>query len=350
MVSVTNRSGMTARCESANQEASVKFGSKHLAAFYYQLGTLVQAGLPIQSALVTAQKTAPRPMRPTVATLAGVVNAGAPLHEAMERLERRFEALDRHCINMTERSGALDVGLLSLSKYYESLAVARRRIVDGMLYPGFLVAAAVFIPRFPALFLEQITVAQYLWQTAGLLARLALVGWMVSRLVRWALQTPGLNLAVDRVLRAVPVFGRLRYDYALSQWVSAIRLMLSAGIGIVPALESASRANPSPLIAAAYKKIGPLIGSQLDVSEALARTGEFPDHLVQMWATGEKSGRMDETLGRLATFYEERWQRSLDLVATWLPRIVYLVVVLLVAVQIVSGYVAYFNRYDELLR
>ncbi len=328
----------------------MKFSSKNLALFYYQLGTLVQAGLPIQSALATSQKTAPRPMRPTVAALAEAVNAGAPLHEAMERLGGRFEPLDRHCIQMTERSGALDAGLFSLSDYYERMADARRRIVTGSLYPAFLVAAAVFIPRFPALFLGQITLAQYLWQTAGLLARWALVAWMVWWLIRRSLKAPGLNLTMDRVLRAVPVLGRLRYDYALSQWVSAIRLMLSAGIGILPALEAASRANPSPLIAAGYKKVAPLIGSQLDVSEALARAGEFPDYLVQMWATGEKSGRMDDALGRVAKFYEERWRRSLDLVVTWLPRAVYLLVALLIAWQIISGYMSYFSRYDELLR
>jgi type II secretory pathway component PulF len=47
----------------------------------------------------------------------------------------------------------------------------------------------------------------------------------------------------------VPVLGRLRFDYALSQWVSSIRLMLRAGIGVVPALEYASRMADSPLIA-----------------------------------------------------------------------------------------------------
>ena len=102
------------------------FSSKNLALFYYQLGTLVQAGLPIQNATVVAQKTAPRRMRRTVTALSKFVNEGAPLHEAMERCGSRFADLDRHSISMTECSGALDVGLLSLSKYYESRASARR--------------------------------------------------------------------------------------------------------------------------------------------------------------------------------------------------------------------------------
>ena len=328
----------------------MKFSSKDLAAFYYQLGTLVQASLPIQSALASAQKTAPRPLRSTVATLSAAINAGTPLHEAMEQCGQRFAPLDRHCVAMTERSGALDVGLLSLSRYYENLAAARRKLIAGSAYPVFLVTAAVFIAPVPELVLGKISLPGYLWQTAGSLAQLAVFGWIVVLLMRWMFTVPGLNVTMDRLLRVVPVFGRLRFDYALSQWVSSIRLMLTAGIGIVPALEYASRTASSPLIAAAYEKAAPLIGGQLEVSQALAMTGEFPDHLIQFWATGEQSGRMDEMLERLAKFYEERWRQSLDQVVTWLPRIAYLLVALFIASQIISQYAAYLGTYDSLLQ
>jgi type II secretory pathway component PulF len=328
----------------------VKFSPKNLGAFYYQLGTLVQAGLPIQSALASTQKTAPRAMRPTVEELSKIVNTGAPLHEAMEHCGRRFAAVDRYCVGITERSGALDAGLLSLSNYYDSLSEARRKLIVGSLYPAFLLTAAVFVIPLPTLVIGKMTVAGYLWQTAGLLARLAAGGWIVWQLLRLSFALPGLNVVIDRVVRALPVLGRLRFDYALSQWLGSIRLMLAAGIGVLQALEYASASSPSPLIAAAYKKATPLIGSELDVSQALAMTGEFPDDLIQLWATGEKSGRMDEMLERLAKLYEERWRNSLELTITWLPRITYFLVMLFVAWQIVSLYTAYLNTYDNLLQ
>ena len=328
----------------------MKFSSKNLAAFYYQLGTLVQAGIPIQNALASAQKTAPRRMRSTVAVLAQIVEGRAPLSEAMERCSRRFAKLDRHCVDMTERSGALDAGLLSLSKYYDRMTEARRKLINGSLYPIFLVTAATFVVAVPELVLGKITLASYLRQTVGSLACLVIMIWIAIRVVRWMFTVPGLNVTLDRILRAVPVLGRLRFDYALSQWVTSIRLMLTAGIGIVPALENASRSSSSPLIAAAYAKAAPLIGGHLEVSQALAMTGEFPDHLIQFWATGEQSGRMDEMLERLAKFYDERWNQSLDLAVTWLPRIAYLLAVLFMALQIISGYATYINTYNDLLQ
>jgi type IV pilus assembly protein PilC len=293
-------------------------------------------------------------MRSTVTVLSASVNNGAPLHEAMDQCGRNFEALDRHSISMTEQSGALDVGLLSLSKYYESRAAARSKLIVGSMYPALILTAAVFIVRFPALFLSSMggqsyTMLNYLWDTAGLLARLALIGWGASFLFRWSLTVPGLNVAIERLLLAVPVFGRLRFNYALSQWLSSIRLMLAAGIGIVPALKSASNMAHSPLIAEGYEKAAPQISSGLDVSQALAATGVFPDDMIQFWATGEKSGRMDEMLDRLAKLYEERWRRSLDQTVTWLPRIAYGLVVAFMIFHIFKAFDTYLNSYSTLL-
>jgi type II secretory pathway component PulF len=333
----------------------VKFSSKNLAAFYYQLGTLVQAGVPIQNALTSSRKTAPRAMRSTVAVLSDSVNQGMPVHEAMERCGQRFALLDKHALDMSGRSGALDVGFLSLSKYYESRAAARNKLISGSMYPALLLIVAVFGSHFTAFFLgaagdKPYTVLDYLRDTVGVLVLLVLIGGGAMWLLRWSLKAPGLNVAVDRLIRAVPVLGRLRFDYALSRWVSSIRLMLRAGIGVVPALEYASRMADSPLIEYGYKKAAPLIGSQLQVSQALATTDVFPDHLIQFWATGEQSGRLDEMLDRLEVFYEDRWRRSLDQTVIWLPRIAYVIIAAYVAYTIISMYSSYFHQYDELLK
>jgi type IV pilus assembly protein PilC len=327
----------------------MRFSSKNLSAFYFQLGALVQAGLPIQSALASLRNTAPRSMRSTVAVLVNAVNAGMPPSEAMEQCGKAFAALDRHSISMTERSGALDIGLLSLSKYYEARAAARNKLIAGSLYPAFVFVAGVFIPPLPGLILGKTTMAGYLWHTAGLIVGLVAIAWLISLLARWLFTVPGLSVVLDRLLRAVPVFGRLRFDYALSQWISSVRLMMVAGIGVVDALDYASRTVPSPLIADAHHRAAPQIRSGLEVSQALEDTGVFPDHFIQYWRTGEQSGRMDEMLDRLASFYEDRWRRSLDHVVTWLPRIAYGFVAAYMIWQIFTLATAYFNTYNQFL-
>jgi len=333
----------------------VRFSSKSLAAFYYQLGTLVQAGVPIRSALSTMQKSGPRAMRAVAVRLSEAVNEGRPLSEGMDRCGKCFAPLDRHAVDLSAQGGALDVGLLSLSKYYESRASARNKLIAGSLYPAVLLVVAVFGSHFPAFFLgasagKPYTMLVYLRDTVGLLAILALIGVGAVWLLRSCLRTPGLNVTVDRLLRAVPVLGRLRFDYALSQWLLTIRLMLRAGIGVVPALEYASRTANSPSIAYGYEKAAPRITGGLQVSQALALTGVFPEDLIDFWATGEQSGHLDEMLDRLATHYEDRWRRNLDQTVTWLPRIAYVFVAAYVVYQIFTMYTAYFSQYNDLLK
>jgi type II secretory pathway component PulF len=333
----------------------VKFSAKTLAEFYYQLGTMVQAGVPIKNALESLRRTAPRPMRKCVSTLAMALESGEPLQQAIARFPRQFAAVDRQTLAVGEQSGALDIGLLALSQYHDARAKARSRIVSASMLPALLLTAAVFISRLPQLVLgalgqTQYSVLDYLIDTVGFLGLLVAVGLALRWLAQRLLRTPGVNVTVDHVLRAVPLFGRLRFDYALSQWLSSIRLMLNAGFAIFEALDYASETSPSPLIAHAYQKARPLIHSQMDVSAALQSTHAFPDQLIQFWATGEQSGRMDEMLDRLARLYEERWRRSLDQLATWLPRIAYALVSLYIIFQIFKLMMPIIDMYQQLLQ
>ncbi len=333
----------------------MKFPAKTLAEFYFQLGTMVQAGVPIRNALNSLRRTAPRAIRRHVATLADVVDHGVPLHEAIARFSGQFAAVDRQTLAVSEQSGALDVGLLALSQYHDARAKARSRIVSASMFPALLLTAAVFISRFPQLLLgalgqTQYSVFDYLLDTVGSLALFVAAGLVVHWLAQRLLRTPGVNVTVDRALRAVPLFGRLRFDYALSQWLASIRLMLNAGFAIFEALDYANETSPSPLIASAYQKARPLIHSQMDVSTALQSTGVFPDQLIQFWATGEQSGRMDEMLDRLARQYEERWLHSLDQLAAWLPRIAYGLVSLYIIFQIGKLLTPIVGMYQEFLQ
>ncbi len=44
----------------------------------------------------------------------------------------------------------------------------------------------------------------------------------------------------------------------------------------------------------------------ISLSRAMTDTGVFPDMLVQMTATGEETGKLDQMLMRTADFYEQR--------------------------------------------
>ncbi|MBI4025589.1 MAG: type II secretion system F family protein [Verrucomicrobia bacterium] len=330
----------------------MKFASKDLAVFYTQLGTMIQAGVPIQNAMKHA---APRPMRSVAAQLNDMVQRGEPLHAAIASQPKKFRSLDHQALFISERSGALDVGLFSLANYYGKRASAKSKIISASFFPALLLVGAVFISRIPAYILGAVGQGDYsalsfFRDTAGVLA---LLGGGVAGgcwVVRWLFTVPRLNLALDYAVRIIPVVGRFRFDYALSQWLQAIRLMLRAGQGIIEAMDYSTKMTTSPLIARGYALARPHLNSQLNVSQALEATGVFPPMLIQLWATGEQSGRMDEMLDRLVQAYEDQWQRSLAALASWLPRMVYGLVSLYIVSQIFQFAKGYVNTLDQIMK
>lgn len=331
------------------------FSSKKLSVFYTQMGTMIQAGVPIQTALDTMRRTAPSSMKAAVARINEMVGRGEPFHEALAAQPGRFAVLDQYTLKISEQSGALDGGLFSLANYYEKRANARGKIMVGLILPGILLIGAVLVPNLPNLVLgflglKEYSVLNYALDTSRVLLPLLLAPLTVTLLVRALLKAPGVNVVADRVLNAIPIFGRFRSDYALSLWTQSLRMMLKAGFGILEALEFASRFSSSPLLAQAYARMRPMLDRQMTVSQALAVTGLFPPMLIQLWTTGEESGKMDEMLDQLARHFDDQWQRSLALLAIWLPILVYFFVSVYIVIQIFKLMGAYVGTYDNLLR
>ena len=318
----------------ADASPSRGFSHKRLAEFYHQFGTKIEAGVPIQQALGSLGRTAPRAMRPTIAILQGLIQQGESLHEAMAASPDRFAPLDYRMLAVAERSGTMDEGLFALGRFYENKAKARSQIISASIMPAIILALAVFISPLPALILSKITMGQYFVQTVGFLVSLPCVGWLVGHLWKFAMRIPYLGFGLERCVCAIPVIGRLKFNYALTRWIQSIRLLLNAGYGVLDALQDATPMVNNALISRAYAQALPHINSQMDVSQALGLSGYLPELLLQLWSTGEQSGRMDEMLDKLAKRYEEEWERSLAAFAAWMPRIIYGVVTLYVLVQI----------------
>jgi type II secretory pathway component PulF len=78
-------------------------------------------------------------------------------------------------------------------------------------------------------------------------------------------------------------------------------------------------------------------------AEVLNASGQFPAMFAGQYQTGEISGQLEETLGRLRDYYQEEGSRKLHLVASWTPRGVYLIVALLIAWRVVAFYSGYFK-------
>ena len=81
--------------------------------------------------------------------------------------------------------------------------------------------------------------------------------------------------------------------------------------------------------------------------EAVTASGKFPEIFASQYATGEISGKLDDTLGRLHDYYQEEGSRKLHSFSRWTPRAIYFCIVLMIAYRIVHFYVGYFNMVKD---
>ena len=89
-----------------------------------------------------------------------------------------------------------------------------------------------------------------------------------------------------------------------------------------------------------------LVAGQMP-SEAVRLCPLFPDTFANLYASGEVSGKLDESLRHLNRLYNEDGTRKLNAFATWVPRLVYMIVALIIAYKIVQFYAGYFNAIND---
>lgn len=317
-----------------------------MAEMYRQLAQLTTAGLPLETALKQIHRHPPaRTFRRPLQTVLDGLRAGKTFSDALAGTGRWIPEFDLALLKAGEHSGRLDQCFKLLAEYHmERAQIARNAIID-LAYPVFLLHFAVFILGIPQL-VRHWRVDLYLGQVFSVLAPL----YALSFLVLYALQDrhgERLRAVVEAALRAIPVVGVARRDLALARLAMALEALLNAGYPIDKSWVLAASASGSPAIKRVVLSWKGRLDAGQTPGDALRASAIFPDTFVNLYCSGEVSGKLDESLRELARIYTEDGRRRMRMVATWIPRLIYIGIMLWVAYQIVTFWL---NHYGALLQ
>jgi len=143
---------------------------------------------------------------------------------------------------------------------------------------------------------------------------------------------------LDRLLITIPVLGKIRRSFALSRFCTVYGLQLDAGINVIDAVLAASRASLSGLVRTAVNSAVPQIRTGSQVGPLLAASDAFPTELTQSLIVGEETGSLDDELRRMGKEFRENAVSALEMFADWLPKLLYVGIVVYMAWKIVSLY------------
>jgi type II secretory pathway component PulF len=314
--------------------------------FYHQLGQLTSAGLGIIQALEQLKRNPPdRSYREPTSRVLEQIASGSTFTEAVLSCGHWLPAFDIALLQAGEQSGRLEACFKLLADYYTDRARLARQMIGDLAYPVFLLHFAVFIFPFAQFFTSGNWVV-YLCQTFGVLIPL----YGVVALVIFATQSRHGETwrgIIESFLHPIPVLGQARRYLALARLSAALEALLSAGVTIIEAWELAATASGSPALRRKVLAWRPLLNAGQTPAEVVSVSGSFPEIFAGQYATGEVSGKLEDTLRRLHGYYQEEGSRKLSAVTRWTPRAIYFCVVLIIAYKIISFYTGYFNQVQD---
>lgn len=91
----------------------------------------------------------------------------------------------------------------------------------------------------------------------------------------------------------------------VSVFCEGMAMMLAAGIQVDEALSLLDIRRASARLSCVCEEAYRAVLSGCGLAEAMRRTGAFPRHAVDMVAVGERTGRLEQTLRRLTSYYDE---------------------------------------------
>jgi len=299
--------------------------ARALGEFTRQLGTLVQAGMPLLRSLEVLGRQERQPaFRQIIAELGEGIAAGDSFSTALARHPRVFAKLYVGMVRAGEAGGRLEVVLLQLARFMEKSERIRRRILAALYYPAAVMTVTVLIvaglmlfvvPKFRVIFQEQLRGAAMPGLTQAVMSASAFIGANFL----WIGLAAGGVFAVQAAVRAtargrywagalalrLPLVGELVRRTAVARFARTLGTLMANGVPILQSVQIARDTCGNAVLAAALDTVHDRVQGGSTVAAALAGTKRFPDMLVSMVAVGEETGALAEMLGRVADTYDE---------------------------------------------
>lgn len=322
-----------------------------------ELATLLSAAIPLSEALETAASQQKGPLGESLQRLTERVSGGLGLAEAMREQPLFYDDLTIQMVEVGENAGNLDVVLDQLADFRERYVMFKDRVVTALFYPLVVLAMGLGVSLFlmtfvvPMLLDNLLSAGQSIpWPTRVLRAMsdalrqhgVWLVGVGAIGVMGFlaAIQTKRGKRLWHSLLLKTPLLGGIVLKQELARAALILGTLLESGIVFLQALEIATRAVRNRVLADAFGRVQATVQAGADIGEAMEEAiretpGLFPPLVVQIFSVGQKTGRLEPMLARLATDYERQVTSLTTRLTTLLEP------VLIVALAVFVGFILF---------
>ncbi len=321
-----NKSG-----KSAPQGRKSKVTAAELALITRQLATLVESGLPLEEALVAiAEQGEKNTIKSMVMGVRTKVTEGYGLAESMAEYPKVFNHLYRAMVAAGEKSGHLDKVLNRLADYTEQREQMRSQLIQALVYPVIMTVVAVgviailltkVVPQIVGQFEHMganlpgstkflIASSDFL-QANGLFIVLFIAIMML--LFSELLKKPTFKMAYHQRVIALPGIGKVAKGLNTARFARTLSILSASAVPLLESMKISGEVLDNLYIKQQVKLASDKVREGTSLRLSLEQTTLFPPMMLHMIASGEKSGQLEQMLGRAADNQDKEFEALVNI-------------------------------------
>lgn len=342
-----------------------RVGSGHLARFCRQFAAYQESGVDLIRSLNGLEKQfSGTALGPVIKRLTTAVRQGESMTEAFSR-EPAFDSLFRSMLRAAEARGAVPETLKSMAVHYESRQRMIRQARSAMIYPVVVIVIAgavitlltMFVLPVLASILEDFARSknaalpaptQWLINFSHFVGRMG--WWLIPLLlfgsvfgILWLYKRPRGKAVLDEVLFWIPGIGQLLRKLDIARFARTLASLTEAGVDIGGSLELAADVMQLTPYRRIVRRASEAVMEGTELSDTLAASRRFPHDVIAIVESGEETGRLPETLSKLADDYEEQVEVMVKNLGNLIQPLIMLVlggIVFFIAIAFIMAYVS----------
>jgi general secretion pathway protein F len=297
-----------------------------------QLATMEEAGLPYEKVLEIVhlppgERTRLKATRKWLRLGLGIADAG--LKSGL------FTPLEAALVRTATLGGSPARTYRLIADQCARRAARLKAMKSRMILPAAMIAVAIVLGPVPALITGSLTLVGYLTRHLLPWLGVGVIAYLLLEALRWRQPAApsSWRIRLDGALPFVPMFGPMEVRRNLRDFFDGMALLLEAGVPILEALPAALDVVRNQALKLQLARIKPAIDGGMSFTQAVEGLPLFGrmrgSGLIR---TGEASGALPRMLLHYSRAETAEIDRFDDLVAEWIPRLVYM------SAALVAGY------------
>lgn len=294
---------------------------KDMVVFTRQFAVLVSANVAMVQALkVLVEQTENIKLKMVLSEISDEVEGGAKLSDVLDKHDKVFSQFYINIVRSGETSGRLDEVLIYLADEMEKDYDMMSKIKNAMIYPAFVLTGLLGVGVFMMIFVVP-KLTDVLASSGGELpiATKILIGtsnflstyWFLVLLIFiglvagavFSLKTVAGRMLTDRALLSLPVFGKMFRMIYITRFARTMNTLIAGGVTMTKGLKISADVVGNHVYKDLIMQTVKEVEDGNSIADVFSHSREVPKMVSQMLVIGEKTGRLEMVLGKIAEFY-----------------------------------------------